>query len=112
MKTPKMRRSTTAALNERGYMQAASISAAGIGDQFRPAAIELGKQMAQIPDLGQIVEGDIGLLGVQRRIVLMVAFRGIERRQRLYAGHDRAGENLCRVELRDIGRRDFPLMLV
>ena len=88
------------------------ILTAGIGDQLRLAAVELRKETTQIGDLGQIVEGDIGLLGVQRRIILMIPFRRIECRERLDLGHDRSREDLRRVELGDISRRDLFLLLV
>ena len=40
---------------------------------------------------------------MQRGIVLMIGFGGIECLQRLHLGHDRARKNMRLVEFRDIG---------
>src|SRR5580704_7178577 len=50
--------------------------------QRRLLGIIFGEQLLQVFDLRNVVERNIGLAGVQRQVVLMIAFRGIEPLQR------------------------------
>src|SRR5579863_3537130 len=74
--------------------------------------IELRKFLAQMLDLGRIVKHDVGLMGMQGGVVLMIGLGRIERLQRHNPGHDRAGEYTRFVELRDVGLGDALLLIV
>ena len=61
-------------------------------------------------NLRQIVDGDVGLVRVEREVVLVVRLGRIEFLARLDSRDDRGRKKLRRVELRDIGRRDPTLL--
>ena len=92
--------------------RAASVSiAAGDGDQLRLLPERAGEQLPEILDLGGVVVGDIGAVGIQRRVILVMRLGGIEAAQRLDARDDRRVERLRGGELGDIGFGDALLLV-
>src|ERR1700683_1800090 len=64
--------------------------------------IQVGKLLPQMFDLRRVVEHDVGLIRMQRRIILMVSLGRIEPLQWHDLGHDRARKYSSLVELRDV----------
>ena len=60
--------------------------------------------------LGQIVNGDVWVVGMMFRIVLVIALCGIKRLQRDYLRHDGTSESFCAIELINICPRDSMLV--
>ena len=63
-------------------------------------------------DLGRIVEHDVGLVRMQRRVVLMIGLGGIERLQRHDLGHDRPRKYFRLIKLSDVSLGDPFLLIV
>src|SRR5271154_1399601 len=76
-----------------------------LGQKHRPRPVKIRPDLFQSLDLGQIVDPDVGGIGVLDQIVLMIILRRIKALQRFYPGGDRAGENMRRVQLGNIGAR-------
>ena len=78
----------------------------------RLIAPDIRERLLQVLDLRRVVEGDVGLVGVLDRVVLVI---GLGREEcglhRAGLGHDRALPGFRRIELRDIGLRDLRLRL-
>src|SRR5262249_338492 len=73
------------------------------GYQDRVVAVEVGEELLQVRHLREVVEGDVGVVGMQVGEVLVVALGRVEHRQWIDAGDDRAAEDRGLVELGDIG---------
>src|SRR5215471_1401154 len=78
--------------------------------QSRLLAVVFRKQLLQVLDLRQIVEGDIGLIRMQRQVVLMVCLGRKEFVERGDLGDDRPAIGMGALELRDIGFSDLLLL--
>src|SRR6266536_5175102 len=76
------------------------------------SGVKVGELLAQVLDLRRIVVGDIGLIGMQRGIVLVICLCRIESLQRHDLGHDRSRKNPGLVELSDVGLGDALLLLI
>lgn len=74
--------------------------------------VVLREEFAKALDLRQIIIGDIGLRRMQRRVILMIALRGIELVQSGNLGDDRSRIGLCLVQLGDIGVGNLRLILI
>src|SRR5208337_2837626 len=72
--------------------------------------VETGKLLLQVRHLGQIVVPDVKVVGMQRRIVLVISLRRIERLEGNHLRHDRARKSLGLVELSNVGLRDALLV--
>src|SRR3954465_2697867 len=81
---------------------------AGYQDRF--GAVGVREKLLQRFDLQQVVGGDGGVGGVQRREILLGALRGVEGAGRLDAGGYRPVVDVGLIELRDVGPGD-PLLL-
>src|SRR3954454_16103994 len=93
-------------------MTRVSVGSLGVADQRRLLDVVLRKDLLQVLDLRDVVEGNIGLVRVQRQVVLMIVFRRIEPLQRADLGHDRLLVDLGGVELGDIGLRHLLLLII
>ena len=60
-------------------------------------------------DFRSIIENNVRLIGVQRGIILVIAFRRIETLQRDNLRHDLAWENFPRLELLNVRLRNVLL---
>src|SRR6202022_3771556 len=93
-----------------------SLKSPSVGDlraahQRRLFGVVFRKDLLQVLDLRKIIIGNIGLVRVQRQVVLVIGLGRIESFQRPDLGHDRLLVDLCGVELRDIGLGDFLLLV-
>src|SRR5258705_6368929 len=79
--------------------------------QRRLLDVVVRENLLQVLDLLNVVIGNIGLVRVQRQVILMIGLRRIERFQRPDLGHDRLPEDLGGIELRDIGLRNLLLLV-
>src|ERR1700733_4539251 len=80
--------------------------------QRRLLDIVFGENLLQVFDLRNIVIGNIGLVRVQRQVVLMIGLRRKKPLQRSNLGNDRLPVHLGGVELRDIGLRHLLLLVI
>lgn len=80
------------------------------GDQHTIGTEFAGKQPPQIGHLRQIVDHDIGSIGIQGRIVLMIELGRIENTARLDAGDDGCREHVGGIKLSDVGLRKLGLL--
>ena len=62
--------------------------------------------MAQVRYFWRVVENDVGLVGVQGCVILMVSLCRIERLQSGDLRNDLSGKHLRLIELRDVSLRD------
>ena len=67
--------------------------------------------MLQVLDLRQVVDDDIGIGRMRRLKVLMIGLGRIELPRRLDLGDNSRIEDLCTIELFDIGLGDISLRL-
>src|ERR1700682_5300460 len=93
-------------------LKSPSVGHLSAAHQRRFLEVVLRENLLQVLDLGNVVIGNIGLVGVQRQIVLVIGLRRIKSFQRTHLGHDRLLVDLGGVELRDIGLRDLLLLIV
>src|SRR5262249_59268051 len=63
-------------------------------------------------ELGQIVDGNVRLVGMMLPVVLVMSLGRIKRAQRHHLRHDRLSEDFGAVELVDIGLGDAALVVV
>src|SRR6266403_4383119 len=92
-------------------LKSPSVGHLGAAHQRRFLDVVLGENLLQVLDLRNVVIGNIGLVGVQRQVVLMIGLRRIKRFQRADLGHDRLLVDLGGVELGDIGLRNLLLFV-
>src|SRR3954464_5977583 len=92
-------------------MTRVSVGSLGVADQRRLLDVVLRKDLLQVLDLRDVVEGNIGLVRVQRQVILMIGLGGIKRLQRTDLGDDRLAVDFCGVELGDIGLRHLLLFV-
>src|SRR5713101_6554208 len=71
-------------------------------DTFRLGLIEVWEVLLECREFRQVVVDDIGLIGVQREVVLMVVFGRIKAAERNYLGYDWLGERVLLLEPRDV----------
>ena len=71
-----------------------------------------GKTFFRFSDLWRVVDHDVHVVWVQRRVVLVVILGGVERRQLGDFGDDRTLEHARAIELRDVGVRDLLLLVI
>ena len=74
--------------------------------------VELRKLFAQICDFGQIINDDIGLVRVVRKVILVIILGLVKRFQRRHLRDDALLEHLCAVELVNVGLGHSLLFLV
>src|SRR5208283_943845 len=84
-------------------MRYLSVERAGCRNQYRIGAIEIRQDTLQIGNLREIVDDDIGAVGMAGQVILMVGFGRVERPVGLDTGDDRGCEHVRLVELCDIG---------
>src|SRR5882672_5898425 len=89
-----------------------SVGDLGVAHQCGLLDVTIRKDLLQVLDLRDVVEGNIGLVRVQRQVVLVIVLRRIERLQRADLGHDRLLVDLGGVELGDIGLRHLLLLVI
>ena len=77
--------------------------------QHRFSAVLLRKQAFQMADLGQVVDDDVRLVGVQRQVILVVGLGIKERLVQFHRGDDAFAKNACLVQLGNIGPDDARL---
>ena len=75
-------------------------------------AIKLRVFVLQVGEFWQVVDHDVGLVGMVLEVVLVVILGGVEGLERDDLGDDELRINFCRVELRNVGFGDFLLLLV
>ena len=87
-----------------------SIRLARLRHGHRLGAPDFREQLAHVLDLRRIVDGDVGLVGMMDRVILVI---GLGRKEGRLHGvglrHDRLLENMRGVELRDVGLGGFRL---
>ena len=66
------------------------------------AFVEVWKLLPEVSNFGRIVVDDVGIVGMARRVILMIWLGRIESRQRYDLGDDAARKYLGLTELRDI----------
>ncbi len=71
-----------------------------------------GVQGEQLTYLGQVVSGDVGIVRVLHRVVLMVRLGDVEMFELYQLGGNRARQGAAFVELLDIGAGNVPLFFV
>src|SRR4030095_9692740 len=74
--------------------------------------VVVGKDLLQGLYLRNVVEDNVGLVRVQRQIVLVIVFRRIERVELVDLGRDPLLVALRRMELGDVGLRHFFLLVI
>src|SRR4030095_6803536 len=74
--------------------------------------VVVGKDLLQGLHLRKVVEDNIGLVRVQRQIVLVIVFRRIERVELVDLGRDRLFVDLRRIELGDVGLCHLFLLVI
>src|SRR6266404_9148233 len=76
------------------------------------ADIQLRQRLLQMAELGQIVDGDVRLVWMKLRVILVIVLCGIERLQRHYLRHNGLRKSLGAVELINIGLRNALLLVI
>src|SRR6185436_1720189 len=66
----------------------------------------------QLLHLGRVVDLDVGLIRVMLGIILLVGRRFLEALERNHFGHDRSGERLGRIQVRQIGNGLLMLLFI
>src|SRR5664279_2006951 len=89
-----------------------SVGDLGAAHQRRLFLIIVGENLLQVLDLGNVVKGNIGLVRVQRQVVLVIGLGRIEGFQWAHLGHDRLLVDLGGVKLGDVGFRDLLLLVI
>ena len=75
------------------------------------SGVEIGKLLTEVLDLRRIVVGNIGIVWMQGRVILMILFGRIEGLKRHDLRGDRLAKNFGGVELRDIGAGNLFLLV-
>src|SRR3984885_133615 len=71
--------------------------------------VEVGELLAEMIHLGRVVYGDVWVVGMKGRVILVIGFGRVERFQRNNLGNDRQRKRFCLIELRDVGLGDVLL---
>src|SRR5438270_4756388 len=74
--------------------------------------VKFRQRLLQVLKLGQIVDGDVRLVGMMLRVILVISFRGIKRLQCDNLSDNRLRENLGAIELIDVSLRDAALLVI
>src|SRR5262245_60573922 len=74
--------------------------------------VQLGKQPTERGHFGGVVDQDVRVVGVSRRVVLVILLGPVERLQRLQLRRDLALEDALLVELTDVGLGEAPLLRI
>src|SRR5580658_2952198 len=74
--------------------------------------IEVWKLLAEMLDLGRIVNCDVWVVRVKRSVVLVIGLGCVEGVQRNDLRHDRSTKRSCLFKLGDVGLRDVLLFVI
>lgn len=64
--------------------------------------VKRGKSFLEPLEFRQIVDDEVGLIRMERQIILMIRLGRIEASERNYLGYDWLGKRLFLIELRDV----------